>query len=144
MQPCHRWHQTPCLAGYGLRRQVSVHGDRRRWWARNVGSSLACTRRYAPGLNGRSGRTPAAPAITMSNSILNTRIVRADAGCSEDVRNSASRSDARHPTEPLVIGLLHSGVTLMDAPIHGLTVRSFRFVRKHASVTRTRRLVGVE
>jgi hypothetical protein len=104
---------------------------------------MACTRRNAPGLTGKSGRTPAAPAITMSNSMVNTRIVRADAGCSEDVRNSASRSDARHPAKPLVIGLLHSVGTLMDAPIHGLTVRTFRFVRKLASVTRARRLVGI-
>lgn len=79
-------------------------------------------------LTGRSGRTPAAPAITMSSSMVNTRIVRADAGCSEDVRNSASRSDARHPAEPLVIGLLHSGGTLMDAPIPGQCARRVRGV----------------
>ena len=79
-------------------------------------------------LTGRPGRTPAAPAITMSNSMVNTRIVRADAGCSEDVRNSASRSDERHPAEPLVIGLLHSGGALMDAPIPGQCARRVRGV----------------
>jgi 3-oxoacyl-(acyl-carrier-protein) synthase/acyl carrier protein len=79
-------------------------------------------------LTGRSGRTLDAPSIAISNSTVSMRIVRADAGCSEDVRNSASRRDERHPADPLVEGLLHSGGALMDAPTPGQCARRVRGV----------------
>ena len=68
-------------------------------------------------LTGRSGRSALAPSHVLSARPTGVRMVRADAGCSDDMQCSAGRGDVRRPAEPPVAGVIHSGGAILDAPI---------------------------
>ena len=79
-------------------------------------------------LTGRSGRTPMKPHGISSLRLGHLRCVRSDVGCSEDVKCGFGRNTKRAILDPLVLGLVHSGGALFDAPTSRHCLRSMRGV----------------
>jgi len=79
-------------------------------------------------LTGRSGRTPMKPQAVLSSRFGYLRCVQSDVSCSEGANHRVGRSCKRAVLDPLVLGLVHSGGALSDAPISRHCLRTIRTV----------------
>ena len=79
-------------------------------------------------LTGRSGRTPMKPQAVLSSQFGYLRCIQSDVGCSEGANHRVGRSSKRAVLDPLVLGLVHSGGALFDAPTSRHCLRTIRTV----------------